>query len=98
MFHLDGYTSTFEELLEKDKSLTVHLYDIQALSTELSKVHNNLPQTIFGDLLVRNPINYNLRSQLDFVIPQVKTVFKGSNSLQYFGPIIEYIGIQYQMN
>ena len=33
-------------------------------------------------------INYNLRSQPDFVIPHVKTVYQGSNSVRYFGPII----------
>ena len=81
MFHFDDYTSTFEELVEKDKSLTVHHYDIQTLSIELFKVHNNLSQTIFSDLLVRNHLNYNLSSQLGIVIPQVKTVYKSSNSL-----------------
>ena len=72
----------------KDKSLTVHHYDIQTLSIELFKVHNNLSQTIFSDLLVRNHLNYNLSSQSGIVIPQVKTVYKGSNSLWYFAPII----------
>ena len=36
----------------------------------------------------RKNVSYNLRSQPDFVIPQVKTVYEGSNSLRYFGPII----------
>ena len=31
---------------------------------------------------------YNLRSQPDFVILQVKTVYKSSNSHRYFGPIV----------
>ena len=31
---------------------------------------------------------YNLRSQFDFTVPKVKTVYKGFNSLRYFGPII----------
>ena len=42
----------------------------------------------FSDLFDRKNISYSLRSQPDFVIPQVKTVYKGSNSLRYFGPII----------
>ena len=41
-----------------------------------------------SDLFERKNINYNLCSQPDFVIPQVKSVYKGSNSLRYFGPII----------
>ena len=47
-----------------------------------------MSQTIFNELFVRNHSNYNLRSQSDFVIPEVKTVYKGSSSPRYFGPII----------
>ena len=37
----DDYTSTFEELLEKDKSFTVHHYNLQRLCRELYKVYIN---------------------------------------------------------
>ena len=84
----DDYGSTFEELLEKDNSFTVHHYNIQTLCIELYKVFTGQSQTIFSDLFERKNISYSLRSQPDFVIPQVKTVYKGSNSLLYFGPII----------
>ena len=84
----DDYTSTFEELLEKGNSFTVHHYNIQTLCIELYKIYNNLSQTIFSELFVRNHSNYNLGSQSDFVIPEVKTVYLGSDSLRYFGPII----------
>ena len=84
----DDYRSTFEELLEKDNSLSVHHYNIQTLCSELYKVYHNISQTVFSDLFIRNHINYNLRSQSDFVIPQIKTVYNGTNSLRYFGPII----------
>ena len=47
-----------------------------------------MSRTIFNELFVRNDSNYNLRSQSDFVIPEVKTVCEGSNSLWYFGPVI----------
>ena len=84
----DDYTSTFDEFLEKDNSFTGHRYNIQLFCIELYKVYNNLPQTIFSELFVRNHSSYNLRSQSDFVIPEVKTVYEGSNSLRYFGTII----------
>ena len=84
----DDYRSTFEELLQKDNSFSVHHYNIQTLCVELYKVYNNILQTVFSDLFIRNHINYNLRSQSDFVIPQIKTVYNGTNSLRYFGPII----------
>ena len=35
----------------------------------------------FSDLFERKNINYSLHSQPDFVILQIKTVYKGSNSI-----------------
>ena len=84
----DDYTSEFEELLEKDNSFTVHHYNIQTLCIEMYKVLSGQSQTIFNDLFEIKNINYNLRSQPEFVIPRIKTVYKGSNSLRYFGPVI----------
>ena len=47
-----------------------------------------MSQTIFSDLFIRNSNSYNLCSKSDFVIPQVRTVLKGSNSIRYYSPII----------
>ena len=84
----DDYVSTFEELLEKGNSFAVHRYNIQTLCIELYKVFSGRSQTIVSDIFERKNINYNLCSQPDFVIPQVKSVYKGSNSLRYFRSII----------
>ena len=73
----DDYVSTCEELL--DNLFTVHHYNLQTLCIELYKVFSGQCQTIFSDLFERKNVNYNLRSQPDFVILQVKTVYKGSN-------------------
>ena len=75
-------------LLEKDGSFTVHHYNIQALCIELYKVYHNIAETIFSDLFIRNNNTYNARVKSDFVIPQIKTVLKGSNSIRYYGPVI----------
>ena len=82
------YESTFEDLLTKDGSFTVHHYNIQTLAIELYKVYNNISQTIFGELFTRNNNGYYLRSNSEFIIPQIRTVLKGSNSIRYFRPII----------
>ena len=55
---------------------------------ELYKVYHKLPRTIFSELFTRNNSTYNLRSKSDFVIPQMNTVFKGSNSISYCCPIM----------
>ena len=45
------YESTFEDLLKKDGSFTVHHYNIQTLAIELYKVYNNISQTTWGNCL-----------------------------------------------
>ena len=69
----DDYELTFDELLEKDGSFTIHRYNIQTLYIELYKVYHNLSQTIFSELFSRNNSTYNLRSKSDFVISQVSS-------------------------
>ena len=61
----------YDELLEKDNSLTLHHYNIQTLCIELCKVFSGQSQTISSDLFDRKNINYNLFSQPDFINPQV---------------------------
>ena len=82
----DDYELTFEELLGKDGSFTIHHYNIQTLCIELYTVYYNLSQIIFSDLFRRNINSSNLRLKPDFVNPQVRTVLKGSNSIRYYGP------------
>ena len=61
----------YDELLEKDNSLTLHHYNIQTLCIGLCKVFSGQSQTISSDLFDRKNINYNLFSQPDFINPQV---------------------------
>ena len=76
--------SSFKELLKKENSFTVHLRNIQSLSTELFKVKVNLSNTIMGDILQTRARPYNLRSNTDFARISVNTSRFGLNSLRYF--------------
>ena len=84
----NNYELTFEELLDKDGSFCAHHYNIQTLAIELYKVYNNLSESLFSDRFTRTTNNYNLRTTSGFLIPQINTVLKGSNSIRYFGPKI----------
>ena len=84
----DDYELPFDKLLEKDGSFTMHHCNIQTLCIELYKVYHNTAQTIFSDLFVRNNNTYNTRAKSDFIIPQINTVLKRSNSIRYYGPVI----------
>ena len=51
----DDYTSSFEELLNKEESFSVHHSNIQTLAIELYKVTHNLSNNIFKEIfIIRN--------------------------------------------
>ena len=80
--------SSFQELLDKDNSFTIHHFNIQSLATELFKVINNVAATIIGDLFTTYH-SYILQSKPPkFVVPTVRTAHNGQNSIQYYGPLI----------
>ena len=81
-------SSTFEELLEKDGSVTVHIRNIQKLAIEMFKVFKNLSPPIISDLFEVRENNYNLRNHSYFLIPTVKAVYHGLESIKNLGPRI----------
>ena len=46
----DDRQSTFEELLNIDKSVTIHHRNLQVLATELYKVHHGLAPELMNDI------------------------------------------------
>ena len=81
--------SSFEDLLEKDNSVSIHHKNLQALAIEMFKVHTKTSPEIMQEVFqVKEQGNYNLRNQTDFVIPQVKSVNHGLESIRFLGPKI----------
>ena len=82
-----------EELLERDKSKTIHQRNIiKILAAELFKIKNNLPNEIMAQLICnRNSIGYSLLSQTGFSLPQVIPVNYSLKALQPFRPKIRNI-------
>ena len=60
---------TFEQLLEKDESFTIHEKNLQKLAIEMYKVKHNLCPKLFQELFI--PV---IRGSNDWVIPKVRTV------------------------
>ena len=81
--------SSFETLLEKDDSVSVHNQNLQILATEMYKIKNDLSPLIFTELFEqRNEQHYDLRKNSQFTKPPLRTVYHGSESIPFLGPKI----------
>ena len=78
------YNSSFKDLLKKDNCVCIHHRNIQSLAVEPLKVKENLSNTIMSDIFPITVLNYNSRSQTDFLRNTVNTPKFGLNSLRHF--------------
>ena len=70
--------SSFEELLAKDNSVSVHPNNIHALAINMYKVANGISPGIANDV-------FNLRHTIQFLVGVIHSVFNGSESASYLG-------------
>ena len=81
--------SSFETLLEKDGSASVHNRNLQILATEMHKIKNDLSPLIVTELFEqRNEQHYDLRKYSQFTIPPIRTVYHGLESVSFLTPKI----------
>ena len=78
------YISSFEDLLKRDKSVTIHHKNIQSLAIGLFKVKQNLSNSMLSKKFPTRSISYNLRSQNDFIRSNASTSQYGLNSMRCF--------------
>ena len=69
-------------------SFSVHDRNIQKVALEMYKVAKDLVPTAVSTLFLQCSNNRYTRSQSDFSIPQVNTVYFGQNSMRYIGTLI----------
>ena len=79
--------STFEDLLIKDKSFTVHEKNIQALAIELYKSINGIGPDILRDIFKLKEEN-KYCSKFPFETNRINTVYYGTETLSFIGPKI----------
>ena len=78
--------SPYENLLEKDHSVSIHHKNIQALAIEMFKVKNKLCPEITSNIFMERTNNhYYLRNPSYFITPHVNSVYHGTESLSYLG-------------
>ena len=71
--------SSFEDLLHKDRSVSVHVKNIKTHSIEMFKVSNKLTIPLMNETFVKRNIAYNLRKPSEFVRTKVRSVFHGEH-------------------
>ena len=72
-------TSIFQELLNKDNSVSMHHRNLQGLATEMSKIHRGLSPEILRETFVPKTSLYNLRRNDTFEKRKVHSVYNGTN-------------------
>ena len=80
------HISTFQELLNKDNSVSIYYKKLQALVTEMFKIHRGLFLDILTEIFVLKISLYNLRRNNAFERRQVHSVYHGTESLPFLSP------------
>ena len=81
-------SSTFEDLLIKSNSISVHHTNIRLLAIELCKAKNNLSSKTMHELFQRQEVNYTIRSKTDFSLRSINSSVYGLKSLRHIPPKI----------
>ena len=81
-------TSTFQELLNKDNSVSIHHRNLQVLATEMFKIHRGLSPEILRQIFVSKTSSYSLHRNDTFEKRKVHSVYHGTESLSFIGPKI----------
>ena len=81
-------TSTFQQLLERDNSVSIHHRNVQVLATEMFKISNNMSPEIVTEIFEKRENPYGFRNNNAFRRRQVNSVYHGTESLSFLGPKI----------
>ena len=75
--------STFEDLLLKAGTITIHHRNIQTLPVEICKVLHNLSLPLMSELFSFKDMDYNLRGSSRLNSNNVRTVNYGTETILY---------------
>ena len=78
----NDYVCSFETLLEKDGSLSIHQRNIQSLAIEIFKTNNDLNPNFMKEIF--RPVNHNYNTRRDnLYLPNLRTVSYGLDTFGY---------------
>ena len=81
--------SNLQDLLQKGRSVYIHMKNLQYLATVIYKVKNCLSPELTKDVFIfQENENYNLRSGTDLMKRNIHTVHFGTETINNLGPKI----------
>ena len=84
-----NYKSSFNTLLEKDSSFSIHHRNIQSLAIEIYKFCHGLSPAIMGDIIKLNrPPTYSLKTRQELYSRNPKTARYGTETISFLTPKI----------
>ena len=81
-------SSSFQDLLDKDNSVTIHHRNIRTLTIETFKVLHGLSPPLLNEVFVERNCNYNLRENNFLKRRRVNSVRYGTESVSFLAPKI----------
>ena len=91
--------STFQELLNKDNSVSIHDKNLPVLATNMFKIHRRLSPEILTEAFVPKTSSYNLRRNDTFEKRRVHSVYHGTKSLSFLGPKIwDFVPVEWKQS
>ena len=80
--------STFKELLNKNKSVSIHHRNLQVLAIEMFEVKINMAPEFLNTVYQNRAVPWNLRTNSNFSSRQVHSVYHCTESLSFLGAMI----------
>ena len=65
------FESSFNTLLEKDDSVSIHVKNLQSLMIEMLKTKENINPPFMKEIFCQRTVTYNLRNINEFLLPKV---------------------------
>ena len=81
--------SAFQEVLDKDQSVSKHKLNLETLVIEMFKITKTMVTVFFSSVFnARNKLNYSRRSPSHSYMPLVNSAYSGTESISFLGPKI----------
>ena len=82
---------SFQEMLNKDGSVTIHHRNLQKLAIEMYKIKNQISPIPMQKLFTVKEYQYDLRNKNTWVSDNIRTVKYGGETVGNMGPKLELV-------